>query len=210
MTKNQVNDLTPEEQAELTENMPMLLEALEKGSPVAPAWLANWRSKRGIAEEAREQAAEIQKAVAAAMEAAGPEQASLAQWCGFPTDMTRCSPFFPIHSSLLGHRDFLRDFLITAASWGEILYTGPKRIQAGSRSRGAEDLFLQRPGAASVAFAWICQTRERCLQKAYLFARIADVLSRQVIHFDREDEKRQEAPTPAHLSGKHAFWRPLG
>ena len=126
MTKIQVNDLTPEEQAELTENMPQLLEAIANGSPVAPAWLANWRSKRGIAEEAREQAVEIQKAVAAAVEAAGPEQASLAHWCGFPTDITRCSPFFPIHSSLLGHRDFLRDFLITAASWGEILYTGPK------------------------------------------------------------------------------------
>lgn len=126
MTKIQVNDLTPEEQAELAENMPMLLEALEKGSPVAPAWLANWRSKRGIVKEAREQAAEIQKAVAAAVEAAGPEQANLAHWCGFPTDMTRCSPFFPMRNNELGHRDFLRDFLITSANWGEILYSGPK------------------------------------------------------------------------------------
>ena len=126
MTQSRNIDLTPEEQAELAEKMPMLLEALEKGSPVAPAWLANWRSKRGITEEAREQAAEIQKAVAAAVEAAGPEQASLAQWCGFPTDMTRCSPFFPIPPYELNSRKFLQDFLITSANWGEIVYTGPQ------------------------------------------------------------------------------------
>ena len=126
MTKNQVNDLTPEEQAELAENMPMLLEAIETGSPVAPAWLANWRSKRSVGEEAREQAAEIQKAVAAAVEAAGPEQASLAQWCGFPTDMTRCSPFFPMNAKELGERRYLEDFIITSANWGEIKYSGPQ------------------------------------------------------------------------------------
>lgn len=126
MTQSRNIDLTPEEQAELAEKMPMLLEALEKGSPVAPAWLANWRSKRGITEEAREQAAEIQKAVAAAVEAAGPEQASLAQWCGFPTDMTRCSPFFPMNAKELGERRYLEDFIITSANWGGIKYSGPQ------------------------------------------------------------------------------------
>lgn len=126
MTQSRNIDLTLEEQAELAEKMPMLLEALEKGSPVAPAWLANWRSKRGITEEAREQAAEIQKAVAAAVEAAGPEQASLAQWCGFPTDMTRCSPFFPMNAKELGERRYLEDFIITSANWGEIKYSGPQ------------------------------------------------------------------------------------
>ena len=126
MTQSRNIDLTPEEQAELAEKMPMLLEALEKGSPVAPAWLANWRSKRGITEEAREQAAEIQKAVAAAVEAAGPAQASLAQWCGFPTDMTRCSPFFPMNAKELGERRYLEDFIITSANWGGIKYSGPQ------------------------------------------------------------------------------------
>ncbi|KFD59889.1 hypothetical protein M514_27937 [Trichuris suis] len=126
MTQSRNIDLTPEEQAELAENMPQLLDAIEKGSPVAPAWLANWRSKRTVAEEAREQAAEIQKAVAAAVEAAGPEQVSLAQWCGFPTDMTRCSPFFPMRNNELGERRFLRNYIITSANWGEIRYTGPQ------------------------------------------------------------------------------------
>lgn len=126
MTQSRNIDLTPEEQAELAENMPQLLEAIEKGSPVAGAWLANWRSKRSVAEEAQEQAAEIQQEVAAAIEAAGPEQASLAQWCGFPTDMTRCSPFFPMNSNELGERRYLEDFIITASNWGEIKYTGPQ------------------------------------------------------------------------------------
>lgn len=126
MTKNQVNDLTPEEQAELAEKLPMLLEAIEQGSPVAPAWLANWRSKRSIAEDAREQAEEIQQEVATVVTAAGSEQGCLAHWCGFPTDMTRCSPFFPMNVKELGERRFLRNYIITSANWGEIRYTGPQ------------------------------------------------------------------------------------
>lgn len=129
MTQSRNIDLTPEEQEELAEKNPQLLEAIEKGNPVAPAWLASWRSWQGkldVSDEAQEQAEEIQREVAAAIEAAGPEQASLAHWCGFPTDMTRCSPFFPMNAKELGKREFLRDFLITSANWGEIRYSGPK------------------------------------------------------------------------------------
>lgn len=122
MTQEKNIDLTPEEQAELTENMPVLLEAIAKGSPAAPGWLASWRNKRSVGEEAKEQADAIRQEVAAAPS----EQGHLAQWCGFPTDMTRCSPFFPLPSYELGHREFLQDFLITSANWGEIKYTGPK------------------------------------------------------------------------------------
>lgn len=123
MTQTRNTDLTPEEQAEIAENVPVLLEAIAKGSPAAPGWLANWRSNRIVCEEAKEQADTIrQEEVAAAL----PEQKKLAQWCGFPTDMTRCSPFFPMNSNELGHREFLRDFLITSANWGEIHYTGPQ------------------------------------------------------------------------------------
>lgn len=126
MTKEKNIELTPEEQAELEQNLPLLLEAIAKGSAIAPAWLASWRSRRNVSEEAKEQAQKIQDEVATAIKSAPSEQVSLAQWCGFPTDMTRCSPFFPIHSSQLGHREFLQDFLITSANWGEIRYTGPK------------------------------------------------------------------------------------
>lgn len=54
------------------------------------------------------------------------EQGSLFGWCGYPTDMARVSPFFPIARDELKERPFLRDFIITAAAWGEIAYTGPK------------------------------------------------------------------------------------
>lgn len=124
MTQSRNIDLTPEEQAELAEKMPKLLEAIAKGSPAAAPWLASWRSTRSVAEEAQTQAEEIrQKVTTSAQE---PEQASFAQWCGFPTDMTRCSPFFPMNPKELGHREYLEDFVITSANWGEIKYTGPK------------------------------------------------------------------------------------
>lgn len=126
MSKEVSQILTPEEQAELAENMPMLLDGLKEGKSAAIAWFASWRSKRGMVEEAQKQAAEIRKEVAAAIEATGPEQASLAHWCNFPTDMTRCSPFFPMNPNELGERRFLRNYLITSANWGEIRYTGPQ------------------------------------------------------------------------------------
>ena len=123
MTKNQVNDLTPEEQAQAPAG---LLAAIENGSVVASAWLASWRSQRSIGEEATAQAEEIKLEVATAIKTAPQEQANLAQWCGFPTDMTRCSPFFPLNVKELGERRFLEDFIITSANWGEIKYTGPQ------------------------------------------------------------------------------------
>lgn len=69
------------------------------------------------------QAAAIREDVA---KAGGAEQTTLASWCGYPTDLTRCSPFFPLNVKDLGHREFMRDYLITSAGWGEIKYTGPK------------------------------------------------------------------------------------
>lgn len=126
MTQTTDIELTPQEQAEIAKKMPKLLEAIKTGSPVAIPWLTSWRSQRSVAEEAQDQAKEIRQEVVAAMAAAGPEQASFAQWCGFPTDMTRCSPFFPMNVKGLGHREFLRDFLISSAHWGEIRYTGPQ------------------------------------------------------------------------------------
>lgn len=126
MALNRNIELTTEEQEELAKNSPNLLKAIEKGNPAASAGLAFWRRRRSMAEEAREQAEEIQRQVTSAIEAAEPEQGSLGKWCGFPTDMTRCSPFFPLNVKELGERRFLRNYLITSANWGEILYTGPQ------------------------------------------------------------------------------------
>lgn len=117
-------DLTSEEQAKIVETLPMLLHGLENGNPAARAWLTSWRSNRALGVDAQEQGYSIREEFAI-MENQ-PKQSSLMQWCGFPTDMTRCSPFFPIRNNELGHREFLREFLITSANWGEIKYTGPK------------------------------------------------------------------------------------
>lgn len=122
MTQEKNMDLTPEEQAEFAENMPQLLEGLSQGKPAAIAWLAHLRSERTMTEEAKAQAEAIRQEVATAPS----EQGTLAQWCGFPTDMTRCSPFFPMNPNDLGQRLYLENYLITSANWGEIRYTGPQ------------------------------------------------------------------------------------
>ena len=117
-----LDELTPEEKAELKVSNVALLEAIQKHSSMARGWLASWRRDRAIPATAQEQADKIHKAV----EKAPMEQESLLKWCGFPTDMTRVSPFFPMQTNELGSRQFMRDTLITSASWGEIRYTGPK------------------------------------------------------------------------------------
>jgi hypothetical protein len=116
-------ELTPEEQAELEQSLPQLLQGIKTGNPASGAWLAAWRDRRSVGEVAQEQAQSIRAEVSATPAA---EQGSLATWCGYPTDMTRCSPFFPLNARELGHREFLRDYLVTSAQWGEIRYTGPK------------------------------------------------------------------------------------
>ncbi|OMQ02025.1 hypothetical protein BW722_06430 [Lawsonia intracellularis] len=115
-------ELTPEEEKELACINPQLLEELKSGSPIGKAWIASIRRGMELGEEAQKQATAIRKEVTSS----APEQNSLMTWCGYPTDLTRCSPFFPMNPKELGNRDFLRDFIITSANWGEITYTGPK------------------------------------------------------------------------------------
>lgn len=126
MTQDRTIELTPEEQAELSKTMPDIVERIERRDRQAIAALNGLRYRMSLLTQAREQAEEIKREVAAAIEASGPEQGHLAHWCGFPTDMTRCSPFFPINVKELGERRFLRNYLITSANWGEIRYTGPQ------------------------------------------------------------------------------------
>ncbi len=126
MTQDRTIELTPEEQAELSKTMPDIVERIERRDRQAIAALNGLRYRMSLLTQAREQAEEIKREVAAAIEASGPEQGHLAHWCGFPTDMTRCSPFFPMQNNALEHREFLQNYLITSANWGEILYTGPK------------------------------------------------------------------------------------
>jgi len=121
--------LTDEELAELSKNNSPLLEEIKKvqqGGTASPAllpWLHSWRRNR-MQSVAEEQASKIQSIVAGSVKQ--PVQASLLQWCGFPTDLTRVSPFFPLAQNELKEREFLENFTITAANWGFILYTGPK------------------------------------------------------------------------------------
>lgn len=128
MTTNKQNiELTSEEQEALSQELPLLLNAVVQGTnPVARAWLASWRSKREMTEDAKEQAESIKEKVTDAVENAPQEQVSIAQWCGFPTDMTRCSPFFPMNRNETHERKYLQNYIITSANWGTIKYSGPQ------------------------------------------------------------------------------------
>jgi hypothetical protein len=118
-------DLTQEEQEELRENYPDRWERLKNADPMTKAWVRMWKAQRANewpTDEPQRQAKDIQEEVAKA----GPDQENFLGWFGFPTDLTRCSPFFPLRHNEIGHRDFLQDYLITSAGWGEIRYTGPR------------------------------------------------------------------------------------
>jgi hypothetical protein len=130
-TRLGVQDLTADERQSLEEsgNFTMLAHA-ESGNLTALRALSGWlKARRNLSIEAEAKAsAETAQATIAA---SPPEQHSMLGWFGFPTDLTRCTPFFPLNRRALAvsedlHRDFLRDFLITSAAWGEIRYTGPR------------------------------------------------------------------------------------
>ena len=143
MTKTNRIELTDQEQEQIAEAMPDMLEGIKSENPVAMAWLAHYRARQIKEENPEAEANEVKQEVALEIER-NQEQASLAQWCGFPTDMTRCSPFFPMQRNELGNREYLEGLVITSANWGEIKYSGPKL------STYEEDILLALCAALSV------------------------------------------------------------
>lgn len=124
---DQKNDMYLDEQEQelIKAEVPALAQAIESSSPAAGAWLADWRARKENSQEvAQAQGKEIGKEVAQAI----PRETQLTfhSLLGYPTDMTRTSPFFPLNQKELGKRDFLREYVITSAGWGEITYTGPR------------------------------------------------------------------------------------
>ena len=139
MTQDQSNNpipitqeppLTPEEREAIRKLWPTELRLIDQNEG-GENWDSLVRLNRNLLKRFRadEQEAKAQSAAIQAEVAQGQpkvEQTTLAHWCGFPTDMTRCSPFFPMNARNLAKREYLEDFLITSANWGEIRYTGPK------------------------------------------------------------------------------------
>lgn len=93
-----------------------------RSDPVAYAAAKASNEAENRAESAQKEAEEIKKAVVDRTKA---EQPTLLQWCGFPTDMTRVSPFFPLNPrAKTAKRPILDEEVITTGSWGQIRYTG--------------------------------------------------------------------------------------
>lgn len=64
-------------------------------------------------------------ATSALIAQAAPHQVVL-PFSPMPTDLCRCSPFFPLNQKQLSQRDYVNDLIITKSAWGEITYTGQR------------------------------------------------------------------------------------
>lgn len=49
-------------------------------------------------------------------------------YSGYPTDMTRCNPFFPVNPNSVGAStsQYLQEFMIHSGAWGTLTFSGPK------------------------------------------------------------------------------------
>ena len=54
------------------------------------------------------------------------ENEQLRLFSPFPTELTRCSPFFPLSTQEMSNRPFLNDLIIADHSWGQVKFTGQK------------------------------------------------------------------------------------
>lgn len=110
-------DITYQERELLEVEYPEYLKRIERKDPLIKAWLTGWRSRQSIIvyEDANFEIVNGKNAECAA-----------ALICHYPTDLTRCSPFFPISTQNLSSRAFLQNVVLAQGSWGEILFSGPK------------------------------------------------------------------------------------
>lgn len=133
--------------------LPALLEAVIRnwktsGCPtLAEIIRTPVEAPQSILSIAEEQGKETTKAVANIVKKTPPEQGNLLVWCGYPTSISRVSPFFPMNNKEKGRRDiivknlkasiqdkskivesscYLINELVSSGPWGEIIYTGPK------------------------------------------------------------------------------------
>ena len=84
----------------------------------------HWIKRPTDDESAKEQAKEIHGAIMPAGQPR-PEQMRFS-FSPFPTQLSRTSPFFPLSTIEIGHREYIRDMEIASHAWGSLTYSGPK------------------------------------------------------------------------------------
>ncbi len=57
---------------------------------------------------------------------AASDKEQLRLFSPYPTELTRCSPFFPLSTQEMANRPFLNDLVIADHSWGRVTFTGQK------------------------------------------------------------------------------------
>ncbi|NCD11276.1 MAG: hypothetical protein EOL93_01885 [Epsilonproteobacteria bacterium] len=121
------HSLSSEELEEIKSEKNGLYQAIKANSPAGKAWLASWRRQKKIDEHVvlmSNQAIIFKQKIENIIKEGVDENGS--EWASYPTDLTRCSPFFPMGKQEMAKRIFLEDYVIVSAGWGSIKYTGPK------------------------------------------------------------------------------------
>ena len=122
MSSRSTLELTAEERKYIMEHNPAMLDGILSGNAVGLAYLVRVRGLLyGNGDSASSQAKT--SVLATGKKGEHPKK----QWFGYPTDITRVSPFFPLNRQEMGkNRRYFEDVKIVDNSWGSIHYTGPQ------------------------------------------------------------------------------------
>lgn len=105
----------------MTEEKPRWLELLEKGRELSKQ---QHQPLPPPEEHAKVVAREVQEELFP--QGKPPQEQARLPFAPLPSEMARCSPFFPLDKKSLGARPHLEKFVITKGPWGEITFTGQK------------------------------------------------------------------------------------
>ena len=136
-------NLTAEERQALAAENPEMLDLIEQAKgfkrSIARGFLYRWREQRNESPGKSLQAFEGQNAETPhghkentspqtiASSTVEPEvvKGQSLPLAAYPTDLTRCNPFYPVNPKSLKIVPFLEDKILVSGEWGEICYTGP-------------------------------------------------------------------------------------
>lgn len=119
--QNRSLELTAEERKYIMEHNPAMLDGILAGNAVGLAYLVRIRGI--LYGNSGDQSGKNDATPATSAKTKNAKK----QWFGYPTDITRVSPFFPLNRQEMGkNRRYFEDVKIVDNSWGSIHYTGPQ------------------------------------------------------------------------------------
>lgn len=106
----------------------------DAGSPAFDAARKAFQAKKEVSlkQEASNDSAKIHSLLHSALQNArkgeGRDAFKEDIFSGYPTDMTRCNPFFPVNpnAGMSSRPDYLERYVIRSGKWGAVTFTGPR------------------------------------------------------------------------------------